>query len=385
MSYLLLVVSCNENDETTQNEEIKQTIGATTTGKVTVSGKLVGAENMQMYFDEVFFNSFNPKEKVTVNAEGNYKFELNGLEAGIYRLRAGASSILLVFDGSESKVVCNADLATVNNLQYEVSGSQPSKLYHSIGQQMAAMAQSQQFTEKNVKEMVDTTSNALVASYWAYKAVPLQLTFRYPNPDDAVAIHDAAIQKLSKQYAGTRYVSDYVADLGQIKAQLATQKIRVGTEAPNISLQDPNGKTYSLHDLKGKVVLLDFWASWCRPCRMNNPEVVRIYNQYNSKGFTVFSVSLDGLDSNTKRRLGGNPQAEEQYLAQEKVKWQNAIQQDNLTWEYHVSDLKKWDCAPAKDYGVAGIPKTFLLDKNGKIAAINARGAALENAVKELL
>jgi thiol-disulfide isomerase/thioredoxin len=150
-------------------------------------------------------------------------------------------------------------------------------------------------------------------------------------------------------------------------------------------LKNPEGKTYSLHDLKGKVVLLDFWASWCRPCRMNNPEVVRIYNKYKSKGFTVFSVSLDGLDANTKRRFAGNQASIDNYLAQERTKWISAIQQDNLTWDYHVSDLKKWDCEPAKAYGVSGIPKTFLLDKNGKIAAINARGKALENAVKELL
>ena len=384
MSCLFLIVSCGDSTETTQDEG-SQTTGSTTTGTVTVSGKLIGGENMQMYFDEVFFNSFNPKEKATIDAEGNYKFELSGLDAGIYRLRAGAGSALLVFDGSEKNVVMNGDLATINNLQYEITGSQPSKLYHAIGQQMAQLAQSKQFTEKNVKEMVDTTSNALVASYWAYKAVPLNLTFRYPNPDDAIAVHEAAIQKLTKQYAGTRYVTDYVGDLGQIKAQLATQKIRVGIEAPNISLKNPEGKTYSLHDLKGKVVLLDFWASWCRPCRMNNPEVVRIYNQYKSKGFTVFSVSLDGLDANTKRRFAGNQASIDNYLAQERTKWISAIQQDNLTWDYHVSDLKKWDCEPAKAYGVSGIPKTFLLDKNGKIAAINARGKALENAVKELL
>ncbi len=385
MSCLFLIVSCGDSSEATQEGEQTETTSSTTTGNITVSGNLVGGANMQMYFDEVFFSTFNPKEKVEIDEDGNFQFKLNDLATGIYRLRAGAGSVLLVFDGSEEDVVINGDLATINNLQYEVKGSPASKLYHSIGQQMAQLAQSQQFTEKNVKEMVDTTSNSLVSSYWAYKAVPLNLTFRYPNPDDVVAIHEAAIQKLSKQYPGTRYVSDYVGDLGQIKAQLATQKIRVGIEAPNIALKDPEGKSYSLNDLRGKVVLLDFWASWCRPCRMNNPEVVRIYNQYKNKGFTVFSVSLDGLDSNTERRFGGNQVEIDNYLANERTKWISAIQQDNLTWDYHVSDLKKWDCAPAKEYGVSGIPKTFLLDKNGKIAAINARGAALENAVKELL
>ena len=170
----------------------------------------------------------------------------------------------------------------------------------------------------------------------------------------------------------------------QIAALLATQKIKVGQMAPNIKMKSPDGKTYSLSDLKGKVVLIDFWASWCGPCRRENPSVVKTYNEYSKKGFEIFSVSLDGIHPKVLPRLKGQAQIDQQTEAA-KNKWVAAIEKDGLLWDYHVSDLKHWGSMVAKTYGVSSIPKTFLLDRDGKIAAINPRGAALEPALKKLL
>lgn len=137
----------------------------------------------------------------------------------------------------------------------------------------------------------------------------------------------------------------------------------IGEEAPEIILENPEGEKVALSSLKGQVVLLDFWASWCGPCRRENPNVVRTYQEYKDKGFTIYSVSLDNS----------------------KDKWKNAIQKDNLTWDSHVSDLKGWRSEAAATYGVRGIPATFLLDQNGIIIAKNLRGASLENKIKEVL
>lgn len=137
----------------------------------------------------------------------------------------------------------------------------------------------------------------------------------------------------------------------------------VGDVAPDIQLPNPEGKIIKLSSLKGKVVLLDFWASWCGPCRMENPNVVKAYQKYKDKGFTVFSVSLDN----------------------DKAKWLKAIEADKLEWSNHVSDLKGWQSTVARLYGVSGIPSTFLLDKEGNIVAKNLRGPVLDQKLLELL
>lgn len=151
----------------------------------------------------------------------------------------------------------------------------------------------------------------------------------------------------------------FVAAINQVIAQRAAQA--TGAEAPDFSAPTPEGGTMKLSDLRGKVVLIDFWASWCRPCRMENPNVLKAYNKYRGKGFEILGVSLDDT----------------------KAKWEAAIQQDGLVWK-HVSDLQGWRSAPAQLYGVSSIPATVLLDKEGKIIARNLRGPALEEKLAEI-
>ena len=139
--------------------------------------------------------------------------------------------------------------------------------------------------------------------------------------------------------------------------------INIGAIAPEINLKSPDGKLIALSSLKGKVVLLDFWASWCRPCRVENPNVVKLYNKYKDRGFTVYSVSLD----------------------QNKDKWMAAITKDQLTWSNHVSELTGWKSSAGNKYGVSSIPKTFLIDANGKIIAYDLRGNDLEKKLSEIL
>jgi peroxiredoxin len=136
----------------------------------------------------------------------------------------------------------------------------------------------------------------------------------------------------------------------------------VGQPAPEISLPTPEGEIRSLSDLRGKVVLIDFWASWCRPCRMENPAVVAAYQKYKDKGFEILGVSLD----------------------RNKDQWINAIKKDGLDW-HHVSDLQFWQSEAAKSYGVHSIPYTVLVDPKGKVIAERLRGAALDRKLAELL
>jgi len=170
---------------------------------------------------------------------------------------------------------------------------------------------------------------------------------------------DAYARELAKAYNQEYPQSEFSK---RILAKIPKGAPEVGEQAPDIQLQDPSGKKVSLSSLKGKVVLLDFWASWCGPCRRENPNVVAIYNKYKDKGFTIFSVSLDNAKDN----------------------WVQAIKADQLSWGSHVSDLKGWKSSAAALYGVKSIPQTFLLDKDGKVLAVNLRGESLEAALREI-
>ena len=144
------------------------------------------------------------------------------------------------------------------------------------------------------------------------------------------------------------------------------QKLRsvvmVGMDAPDIVMTDTTGTLRRLSDLRGRVVLIDFWASWCGPCRMENPNVVRVYQRYHDQGFEIFSVSLDN----------------------NREKWVQAIKKDNLMWPNHVSDLRGWSSAAGRLYGINSIPATVLVDRDGKVLARNLRGSQLEQTLKEI-
>ena len=146
-----------------------------------------------------------------------------------------------------------------------------------------------------------------------------------------------------------------------------SQELKVGDKAPEIIQNLITGEEFHLSELNGKMVLIDFWASWCKPCRKENPHVVELYKKYkdasfkNGEGFTVLSVSLDF----------------------KKEMWENAIKADKLEWPYHVGDLKGWKNEAAVKYNVKSIPTSFLIDGDGTIVGVNLRGDDLESALKK--
>lgn len=332
----------------------------------TIKGQIEGAENLQVFIDKVIFGKANNViGKSEIDNQG--KFSVNfpdGLDDGIYNVRIGAKRINLVLDNGEGAVEINGRLSTLQNYDVSINGSPSSNV---LAQTMSDLL-AKKMTVENVKTFVDTISSPILASL---------ISYRLGENGSYLSIHKAALNRLQTSADAPELAEAFggwVSAVDQLyQQQLQRQRIQVGQPAPDIRLPSPDGKEYALSDLKGKVVLLDFWAAWCGPCRRENPNVVKVYNKYKDQGFTIFSVSLDGLDSRTAARF--NEEQKSKMMDSQKAKWMTAIKQDNLTWPYHVSDLKKWECAPAQAYGVTSIPRAFMIDREGKIVSTSVRGA----------
>ncbi len=344
---------------------------------VQIEGQVEGAANLQVFLDQVTLNKANTiLEKQDIASNGAFSFSFpEGLAPGIYNVRIGRQRANLILDGTEKKIEITGSLNDIQNQTHQVKGSAATNSY----QDMVRGLNSRQYTANDLTAYIDTVANPFAAAF---------ITYQTGNDPRMLNFHQQAVERLAASYPNDPSTLEYSNLIQQIERQfnmmMANEKIQVGQPAPDITLPGPNGKEYSLSDLKGKIVLLDFWASWCGPCRRENPNVVKVYDKYKDQGFTVFSVSLDGLDERTKDRLGESQV--NQYLQSSKKKWEDAIAQDNLKWPYHVSELRKWDTEAAATYGVRGIPKAFMIDRDGNIAAVGVRGAAMiESELKRLL
>jgi peroxiredoxin len=285
------------------------------------------------------------------------------------------------------------------NLNFEIEGSPETitlteyyKKRYDFGikmQNLQMQADSIAPDDEMAQTQIKATSEALLAEFESYKYEYIDKNINSPavyiafaDIYDPVKDYDILVKMeatLMKHMPGSTFTNQVSEKLAQgksmqeqansyeeqkkmMEAQLLAAGIGVGLVAPEIALPNPTGKTIKLSSLKGKVVLLDFWASWCKPCRMENPAVVKLYNEYKDKGFTVYSVSLDDQKEN----------------------WTAAIQTDGLVWPNHVSDLKGWQSAAGATYMVQSIPQTFLIDADGKIIAVGLRSDELAIKLKEI-
>lgn len=366
--YLLILVgliSCtdsNSSDSTVKTTDTK------------IEGKLANYMGGNVTLQLLKTQEIVMVDTLEVNENGEFTYFLETNSPSFYRLGLGNNNFFnfIISPKDQIKIEANA-----NNLadKYSISGSDESnrladfnvrlaKYYTKLdsvrqvmqqyqaqgdiaGYQQSAQAQyqiSMQATEV-IKTFIDEKPGSL-ASLAAVQNLNLDQDFEY-------------FVKIEEGLRNIAQNSSYYQDLKQ-KVD-ANKKLAIGAEAPEIELQNPNGEMVKLSSLRGKVVLIDFWASWCKPCRIENPNVVRMYKKYNPKGFEIFGVSLD----------------------KSKQAWVDAIAQDQLTW-LHVSDLQFWNSKGAKTYNVSSIPKTFLIDENGKIIGKDLRGEALENKLAEV-
>jgi peroxiredoxin len=355
-----------------------------------LNGKLNGISNQKV---ELEFLTFSGSERIdTVTTDANGRFTLKGMlsEPGFYRLKAGGKAWIIFMENAKINIETFAEEDRVRDVIMTgfPRGEEFQKVLEFIyGKQdlisdLSMQYQTMQFSGASQEELMELQLQFEVLDAQIKEDVK---NFAAKVTDPIIAIYLISSLDLSKEFDFVKekmesitaqapnsvYVREFNERIAQAEQSIAQQKMMeemakktaIGTEAPDIVMKNPQGQDLKLSDLRGKVVLLDFWAAWCKPCRMENPNIVAAYNKYKSKGFTVFSVSLD----------------------KDRDAWVQAIKDDGLVWDYHVSDLQFWQNAAAQLYGINSIPAAFLIDKEGNIIGKDLRGPALEEKLKEVL
>lgn len=348
----------------------------------TVSGKVKNGSAGEKVYLQFSTNPPTTLDSTTLAADGTFTMKGTEREGGNFYIIniAERQKIILLVEGGE-QFVLTADGFEQNSKgvpgKYEVKGSKNMEYYAKLMDLNQAMVEKvnkwndeyAKANEKNdTKKMQEIQTNfqqAEVEHVTKIKAllpemgtslVAIFAANNLLNPQRDFAEMEAVAKRFAAENPSPKIAQAYLGYIKRLKG------VAVGDDAPEFTLDSPEGQPVPLSSLRGKYVLIDFWASWCGPCRMENPNVVKMYNKYKDKGFAIYGVSLD----------------------KDKNAWLGAIKKDGLTWT-HGSDLKFWSSAVAQLYGVSAIPATYLLDKDGKVIAKNLRGQSLEAKLGELL
>ncbi len=345
-------------------------------GNVTISGTLENSNGETLILEQLTFSQAIAKDSAIVDKNGKFEINTKLPEKGFYRLKISQQNYLvLILDTIETISI----KANASNLAdgYKVEGSsEDSKLLQTLNEQMKLSSVKRDSLQRvfmakqgdpnieqiglqleaefnaTVNEQIDYIKKFISSNKHSFASLA---AIEQLNPESDLETFKTLHDGLNEKFPNSSYVQAFTSRYKELS------KLAVGAEAPEILMNTPNGETLSLSSLKGKVVLIDFWASWCKPCRMENPNVVKLYNKYKDKGFEILGVSLD----------------------REKSAWEQAIKDDNLTWK-HISDLAFWNSAVVKQYNISGVPYTVLVDKEGKIIAKGLRGPQLEQKLEEI-
>lgn len=351
-----------------------------------IHGKIEGSSNTHLYLEALSNDGTIPVSDCETDGDGNFEMLGNIPGMGIYQLRLGEENEKIIpltllpkdnleitanytqfqstpkFSGTEWADVLTQYMDKFNTFTLEqqklaaIQGQIPEA--ELMEKYFALKKPLDDFCRNSMKKMPSNPANIILSS-----SITPSMGFKdwdVSNLEILKKVGDA----FTKRYKDSPIAATISNQMFQLEsAYNEFKEFNSGNKlAPEIALKNPDGKEITLSSLKGKVVLIDFWASWCAPCRKEMPTVVRLYNQYKDKGFTVYSVSLD----------------------QDVKAWKDAIKADGMVWPNHVSDLMGWKSQMPVLYGFQGIPYTVLVSKDGKIIETGLRGESLEQKLKEL-
>lgn len=343
-----------------------------TTSGFSIKGKIKNLGEKSITLNEITTKGLIFLDTATVADDGSFELTGNVSEKTFCTITTPGGAVVLVVD-SASEIVLSVDAASPE--AFGVNGSPETEQLRQVMQAnnkyMMLMRNMEEKYSRMSAGVPDEKTQAMIRNEYdsimknrtaelqqmalaGEGIIPYFIT-NFLATDADFEFFSKVDQKLFDSQSRSKYAVELHNRVELLK------KTAIGQIAPEIVQNDPFGKRVTLSTLRGKYVLIDFWASWCRPCREENPNVVRLYNKFKTKGFDIFSVSLDD-----------NRDA-----------WTKAINDDKLLWT-HVSDLAKWNSSVVKDYNIEAIPFTVLIDKDGKIIGKNLRGNELEKKLEEI-
>lgn len=350
--------------------------GSDTAKNPQLSGTVSKHVKTWLYLEQIKGNDIATIDSTQTDDKGNFTFDKKVKSKDFYRLKVSANNtVFLVVDPNESLKYVNDGVLLQQ--EYTLDGSTEGKLTLEIKSIRLGINNHRDSLMRAINNAPAEERGKLQISmeqgFNEFVAAQLEKARKIirENPDKIATItaaelldpdqdfpsYESLANSLKKNYPESGFAQSFINRVEQMKATA------VGALAPEINLPTPDGKNIPLSSLRGKVVLIDFWASWCGPCRAENPNVVKLYQAKKDQGFDVYSVSLD----------------------KDKNAWIKAIEKDGLVWPSHVSDLGYWNSSVVKQYGFQGIPFTVLIDREGKIVGKGLRGPLLEEAVTKIL
>ncbi len=373
-----IVIGCSNSDY----KEEKKTI---LPDNFVITGEVLGAANQPIFLEALSSRGTIKLAETTTEVDGSFILKGNIKGLGLYQLTVGTTgnkSIPLTLSPKE-RISIHANYVSFERLPI-IKGAnwcpiitEYMRLFNDFAMKQTALASNSSLTKEEqlnqffeLRKPLDFFAKTTMlkepsnpASIVLSTSMTPAMGFENWDKSNLDVLNKVSLA-FKKKYPSSPITRSMIMQVNQITDGLHQYEgAKSGIiYAPEIALPNPDGQVVKLSSLKGKVVLLDFWASWCGPCRKENPNVLALYKKYSSKGFTVFSVSLDS----------------------DKEAWKRAIKADGLQWSGHVSDLQQWNTPLTKIYNFNSIPHTVLIDKSGQVVGVNLRGQVLEQKIQLL-